>query len=351
MGGGGEPQSDGMGHRAAPVGDLPDKELLVVRFFRSPWVVGIALLGSIATAFQVAGVTSMILASIILAAGVWVFITIEVLCSKWIKKFGRYFGSIVLLASCLSGVLSVRLAVIISELRHQQATLSVQPQMPTPHTESQERAKQEALEKEILQKLDEIQKGAGSKSGAPFAMFVASSLIALGKDASSSLYIVCNTMYGRTVSPVKMAVYVGLMNRQPFATIIKSYKAEARDPKGKWVTFTTIDTISSEVWMGYPIGASVNKSKFFDRLVADGHIVKQDESVIGWMLFDYPAGWDAPGDVRITVTDISGVSSSVKVLNNSPMNEGGQGSDFWDDGARLDLLRLRFKPYSERWKN
>jgi hypothetical protein len=100
--------------------ESPENESAIARWFRNPRVVGFALLGTIGGAFQVAGVTSMVLANIILGAGVWIFITAEVWCSKWIKSTGRYSVAVVLLTSCLSGVVAIRLALTIADLKKQQ---------------------------------------------------------------------------------------------------------------------------------------------------------------------------------------------------------------------------------------
>jgi hypothetical protein len=85
--------------------------------FRNPLVIGLAALGAVATAFQVAGITNMLLAKLILIAGVWALLTIEVCCSNWIRKTGRYAFSIVLLSCCLSGLVSLQLAITINRLQ------------------------------------------------------------------------------------------------------------------------------------------------------------------------------------------------------------------------------------------
>lgn len=99
-----------------------EHESFMVRLLRKPLVVALAILAFIATAFQVAGVNSMLVASIILAAGVWIFVTAEVWCSKWIRKSGPYIGSIVLSVSGFSGTLAVGLAMVIAELRAKPGT-------------------------------------------------------------------------------------------------------------------------------------------------------------------------------------------------------------------------------------
>jgi len=96
-------------------------------WLRNPVVIGLALLATVAGAFQVAGVVSMLLANIILAGGVWIFIVVEVWCSRWIKKLGRFSMCAVLCASGISGTASVLLSRLISDLRQQQ-----QAQQPSP---------------------------------------------------------------------------------------------------------------------------------------------------------------------------------------------------------------------------
>lgn len=77
------------------------------------------MLATIATAFQVAGVSSMVLAKIILASGIWVFATVEVGFSKWLRKTGRYRHAILLATCCVSGLASVRVGSLIAEMRYQ----------------------------------------------------------------------------------------------------------------------------------------------------------------------------------------------------------------------------------------
>lgn len=124
---------------------ISEGESVAARLFRSPLLVGLALLGTIGAAFQVAGVTSMLLANIILAAGVWIFITAEVWCSKWIKKTGRYTTSVVLLASSLSGILTVGIAITITGLKQQQTRNSASGVPPKslllPYSESKPQLK------------------------------------------------------------------------------------------------------------------------------------------------------------------------------------------------------------------
>ncbi len=55
-----------------------------------------------------------------LVGGVFIFLTVEVLCSKWIRKTGRYGHSIVLVVGCVSGIASLWLSATISELKYQQ---------------------------------------------------------------------------------------------------------------------------------------------------------------------------------------------------------------------------------------
>lgn len=205
------------------------------------------------------------------------------------------------------------------------------------------------VDEQILHKLDDIQRKLGTKTGNPLPMFVATSFVSFGKDSSTPLFISCDTMYGPTISPVRFAVFVGLVNNHDFATVIKSYKAESRDPRGKWVTLTTIGTIAAKIWMGYPQGTSVNDSKFFDRQIYN-HALQPNEPVIGWMLFDYPRGWGGLGaPVRITVTDISGSSSTINPFKNAPNDI--QGSNLIETGDPVNLSRFRKRDYEQRWNN
>jgi hypothetical protein len=106
------------------------------KLLRNPLVVGLALLTAIATAFQVAGVTTMLLAKIILAGGVWILIVVEVWCSKWIRTTGLYAHSIVLLTCTLSGFGAVSLGALINNLKQQQIAMTISPVVDGGHHES-----------------------------------------------------------------------------------------------------------------------------------------------------------------------------------------------------------------------
>jgi hypothetical protein len=118
----------------------PQEESRITRWFRNPLLVGLTILATVAGAFQVAGVVSMTLAVVILALGVWVFVTAEVWCSKWLNKTGRYAGACVLLASGISGCAAVGVAVIISDLKQQQS----QPPRAMPNPSPEQSAKSES---------------------------------------------------------------------------------------------------------------------------------------------------------------------------------------------------------------
>jgi hypothetical protein len=101
------------------------------RWLQNPLVVGLALIAMVSGALQVAGVVSMMLSKIMLAIGVWAFLTIEVWCSTWIKRTGLYVGVIVLSTSFLSGMSAVAIALTIADLKRQQA-VNTPVSTPTP---------------------------------------------------------------------------------------------------------------------------------------------------------------------------------------------------------------------------
>jgi ATP/ADP translocase len=93
-------------------------------------LIGVAILGTVAGAFRVAGVASMFLANLMLIIGVWIVITIEVWCSNWIRRTGRYFGAVILSTVLISGTASVGLALTIANLKKQQMVETPVPAPP-----------------------------------------------------------------------------------------------------------------------------------------------------------------------------------------------------------------------------
>jgi len=80
-------------------------------------VIGLAVLGSLSTAFQLAGVVSMLMAKVILAGGIWIFLTAEVALSGWIRRTGLFRPSVILLSCLISGLTSIVLTVKIAEMK------------------------------------------------------------------------------------------------------------------------------------------------------------------------------------------------------------------------------------------
>jgi len=94
-----------------------DHESKIGLILRSPLTIALGVLGAIAGAFQVAGVPTMLLAKILLVAGVWALITIEVCSARWLRRTGRYAFSIILVTFCISGLISVLLSAAIAQLK------------------------------------------------------------------------------------------------------------------------------------------------------------------------------------------------------------------------------------------
>ncbi len=118
-----------------PLPESPQNEPAVARWLRNPLLIGVAILGTVAGAFRIAGLTSLLLAKLMLIFGVWLFVTVEVWCSKWIRKTGGYFGSVILMTAFVSGTAAVGLALTIVNLKKQQTTETSVPsptQTPTP---------------------------------------------------------------------------------------------------------------------------------------------------------------------------------------------------------------------------
>ena len=112
----------------------PSPNESAAKWLRNPIVIVAAVLSTIAGAFRIAGVSSMLIADLLLIVGVWGLITIEVSCSKWIRKTGRYSSSIILATAFVSGAGSAGLAQLITNLKKQQPVQNpVQvPPLPTP---------------------------------------------------------------------------------------------------------------------------------------------------------------------------------------------------------------------------
>ena len=103
----------------------------MVRFLRNPVLIGLSVVTVIASAFQLAGVVSMPLVNIVLGGGVWVLLITEVWASEWIRKTGKYWPSVVLAASAVSGTLPVTIAATIYTMRTPVLELYfVNPQRP-----------------------------------------------------------------------------------------------------------------------------------------------------------------------------------------------------------------------------
>jgi hypothetical protein len=89
-------------------------------WFRNPFIIVGAVLAAIATAFQLAGVLTMPLAMVILVCGVWVFLMVEVSCSRWIRRTGSYAFAIGLFCCFLFGVLALEVGTVIAKLKMEQ---------------------------------------------------------------------------------------------------------------------------------------------------------------------------------------------------------------------------------------
>jgi len=79
------------------------------------WIGGI--LAAVGAAFQIAGVTSMLLADIVLIFGVWIFTVVEVWFSDWVKLTGRFKPSVILAIVCLTGYITVCISDFIASAR------------------------------------------------------------------------------------------------------------------------------------------------------------------------------------------------------------------------------------------
>src|SRR5579862_3883684 len=88
--------------------------------FRSPQFIGLGVFAALVAAIQVAGVTSMLAAKVIVGIFVWAFLVFEIWASGWIKNARRYGNSILLVAACAIGCGSVYFLQVLAELRMQQ---------------------------------------------------------------------------------------------------------------------------------------------------------------------------------------------------------------------------------------
>ena len=78
------------------------------------------VLAAIGTAFQIAGVTSTLLADVILIFGVWIFSGAEVWFAQWIKTTGRYKNSVVAGVTSVAGCCALAVSGWISNAKSQQ---------------------------------------------------------------------------------------------------------------------------------------------------------------------------------------------------------------------------------------
>jgi hypothetical protein len=113
-------------------GAAPQNESTAAKWLRNPILITATVLSTVAGAFRIAGVSSILIADLLLIVGVWIVITLEVGCSKWIKNTGRYSGSIILCTAFISGATSARLALVIETLTRQQTVQTPIPAPPTP---------------------------------------------------------------------------------------------------------------------------------------------------------------------------------------------------------------------------
>jgi hypothetical protein len=91
------------------------------KWLKKPVVFIAAIVTCVAGAYRIAGVASFLIAKLLLISGVWAIPTIEVWCSKWIKKTGLLYGSIILLTAFVSGVGALFLAQNIANQKIEQA--------------------------------------------------------------------------------------------------------------------------------------------------------------------------------------------------------------------------------------
>jgi hypothetical protein len=112
----------------------PDTESAAAKWLRQPLVIALAIIGTVAGAFRIAGVGSMFIADLLLFAGVGLLIPIEVGCSKWIRKTGRYWWLIVLFAMLMSGAATIFLVKTIASLKRQATVIPAPAPLPVPPT-------------------------------------------------------------------------------------------------------------------------------------------------------------------------------------------------------------------------
>ena len=101
-----------------------------IPWFRNPITVGLAALGAIGAAYQLAGVLTVFLSNAVLILGVWAFLTIEAAYSNWIRRSGHYRPSLILIVALLSGLASLFVSGSIAKAKHDQALNSPPPDKP-----------------------------------------------------------------------------------------------------------------------------------------------------------------------------------------------------------------------------
>ena|SRR5271165_1711169 len=102
--------------------ESPENESATAKWLRNPVVLSLAVISTIAGAFRIAGVGSILIANLLLILGVGVLIPVEVGCSKWIRKTGRYAVPIIIASTFFSGAVVFLLSRTITSLRQQTTT-------------------------------------------------------------------------------------------------------------------------------------------------------------------------------------------------------------------------------------
>lgn len=243
------------------------------RLLRRPFVIFLAVLAAITGAFRIAGVSSMFLASLTLALGIWAFLTIEVWCSRWIKRTGRYAASIVLVASFLSGSAAVEISAKIGQLKAQPADNS-----------------------KTFSVIDE--------------------------ETMAAFWVV---LAGDTLCQTDRGLFLAITNLQSREVMVKTLGFEMLDSSQKWHKVKIADTTG-------PVYFGVDKKKLVRIEPFDGFLVKNvigrnlpsgetQRGLILLNLHDEKQALPWPGEFRLTITEMDREQFTVPVTSAVPTDQ------------------------------
>jgi len=162
---------------------------------------------------------------------------------------------------------------------------------------------------------------------------------------------------GRVVSHADLAVFLQVVNLQPFVSQLSSYSIEVKT-KGTWRKTTKMNVLSVPAVFFVPPDRDFRNAEqikldtFFDSAVLN-RTVQSHEPIRGWVLLQYEDGPDlshAPEQFRVSLSDAAGVLFRTDALTSSgpQRNEDAQFAIIIPKGNKaVDLSRYKVMRWSE----